>query len=107
MHGPRSKGGRKYTVFELAKHLQKIIKEEKKLAVPNEPPLIAPKRVSLSVLGTLSSQVETLDAKYLSDEANIRLKGEQIRRERENRGEGSMHSQLQPFSHPDLNELID
>eukprot|EP00956_Cyclotella_meneghiniana_P021900 scaffold40590_cov37-Cyclotella_meneghiniana.AAC.2 len=65
-----SKGGRKYSGFELAKHLQKIIKEEKKIAVPNEPPLIAPQRVSLSVLGTQSSQVESLDAKYLSDEAN-------------------------------------
>ena len=102
-----SKGGRKYSVFELAKHLQKIIREEKKIAVPNEPPLIVPQRVALSVLGTQSSQVESLDAKYLSDEANIRLKGEQIRRQRENRGEGSMHSQLQPFSRPDLNELID
>ena len=89
-----SKGGRKYSVFELAKHLQKIIREEKKIAVPNEPPLIVPQRVALSVLGTQSSQVESLDAKYLSDEANIRLKGEQIRRQRKNRGEGSMHSQL-------------
>ena len=61
-----SKGGRKYSVFELAKHLQKIIREEKKIAVPNEPPLIAPQRVALSVLGTQSSQVESIDAKYLS-----------------------------------------
>jgi hypothetical protein len=31
-----SKDGRKYTVFELAKHLQMIIKKEKSLEVPNE-----------------------------------------------------------------------
>ena len=42
-----SKNGRKYTVFELAKHLQMIIKKEKSLVIPNEPPLIAPTRVSL------------------------------------------------------------
>ena len=102
-----SKDNRKYSVFELAKHLTYIVREEKKLTVPDEPPLIAPQRVSLGVLGTQSSQVSALDEKYLSNESDIRQKAEQTRRERENRGEGSMHSQLQPFSRPDLNDLID
>ena len=37
---------------------------------------------------------------------DIRQKAEQTRRERENRGEGSMHSQLQPFSRQELNDLV-
>ena len=53
-----SKDNRKYSVFELAKHLTYIVREEKKLTVPDEPPLIAPQRVSLGVLGTQSSQVQ-------------------------------------------------
>jgi hypothetical protein len=101
-----SKNGRKYTVYELAKHLQMIIKKEKSLVVPNKPPLIAPTRISLPVLGTQSSQVAALDEKYLSNESDIRRKAEQTRRERENRGEGSMHSQLQPFSRPELKDLV-
>ncbi len=96
------KDGRKYTMYELAKHLQMIITKEKSFVVPNKPLLIAPMRVSLQVLGTQSSQVATLDEKYLSNESDIRQEAEQTLREFENRGEGSMHSQLQPFSHPDL-----
>jgi hypothetical protein len=38
-----------------------IIKKEKSLVIPNKPPLIAPTRVSLPVLGTQSSQVAMLD----------------------------------------------
>ena len=37
---------------------------------------------------------------YLSNESDIRQKADQTRRERENRGEGCMHSQLQPFGRP-------
>jgi hypothetical protein len=46
-----SKDGRKYTVFELAKHLQMIIKKEKQLMIPSEPPINLPQRMDLPVLG--------------------------------------------------------
>ena len=81
-------------MYELAKHLQMIIPKETSLVVMNKPPLVAPARVSLPVLGMQSSQVASLDEKYLSNESDIRQKAEQTRREHENRGEGSMHSQL-------------
>ena len=36
----------------------------------------------------------------------MKAKAIKMRLERESKGEGSMHSQLQPFSRPDLEELI-
>jgi hypothetical protein len=53
------------------------------------------------------SQVSNLYEKYSSNESDIRQKAEHTRREREKRGDGSMHSQLQPFSRQKLNDLID
>jgi hypothetical protein len=97
-----SKNGQKYTVLELAKNHQMIIKKEKSLTVPSKPSLVAPTRVNLVILGTQSSQVSTLDEKYLSNESDIRQKAEHTRWEHEKRGKGSMHSQLQPFSRPNL-----
>jgi hypothetical protein len=86
----------------MAKNLQMIIKKEKSLTVPSEPSLVAPTRVNLVILGMQSSQVSSLDKKYLSNESDIRQKAEHTRREHEKRGKGSMHSQLQPFSRPNL-----
>jgi hypothetical protein len=68
-----SKNGTKYTVFELAKHLQMIIKKEKSLVIPNKPPLIAPARVSLPVFGTQSSQVNICLMNLTSDEKKSKL----------------------------------
>lgn len=101
-----SKDGRKYTVFELAKHLQMIIKKEKSLEVPNEPPINMPDRMKLPVLGTQTSIVASLDEKYNANESEMKAKARKMRLERESKGEGSMHSQLQPFSRPDLEDLI-
>ncbi len=50
-----AKDGRKYTVFELAKHLQMIIKKEKQLGIPSKPPINMPQQMDLPVLGTLTS----------------------------------------------------
>jgi hypothetical protein len=36
----------------------------------------------------------------------MKAKARKMRLERESKGEGSMHSQLQPFSRPDLEDLI-
>ncbi len=94
-------------MYELAKHLQMIIAKETSLVVTNKPPLVAPARVSLPVLGMQSSQDAFLDEIFLSNESDIRQNAEQTRKERENRGKGSMHSQLLSFSCPDLNDLID
>ena len=39
---PWSKDGYKYSIFKLAQHLQYIIREEKSIEIPSEPPLHVP-----------------------------------------------------------------
>ena len=98
--------GHKYSVFELAQHLRYIIKEEKKRVIPSEPPFNMPQRQELGVLGTQTSNVAMLDAKFLANENEYKAKAEKVRRTCESRGQGDMYSQLQPFSRPDLDELV-
>ena len=49
-----------------------IIKKEKSLDIPTEPPLVAPTRVNLAVLGTQTNQVSTLDAVDLGGECLVK-----------------------------------
>ena len=62
--------------------------------------------MKLPVLGTQTSIVASLDEKYNANESEMKAKARKMRLERESKGEGSMHSQLQPFSRPDLEDLI-
>ena len=103
-----SKNGRQYSIKELADHLKWIIKEERKrhIVIPSEPPVNVPKRMDLQVLGTEIDDIADLDVKYLANEEKFRLNADRIRRAREARGEGSMYSLLQPFSRPNVNELL-
>ena len=103
-----SKNGRQYSIKELADHLRWIIKEERKrhIVIPSEPPVNVPKRMDLPVLGTEIDDIADLDKKYLANEEQFRLNADRIRRAREARGEGSMYSLLQPFSRPNVNELL-
>jgi hypothetical protein len=73
-------------VFELAKHLQMIIKKEKQLMIPSEPPINLPQRMDLPVLGTLTSNVASLDEKYKSQESELKAKAKKMRLERESKG---------------------
>jgi hypothetical protein len=57
-------------------------------------------------LGTEIDDIADLDKKYLANEEQFRLNADRIRRAREARGEGSMYSLLQPFSRPNVNELL-
>ena len=54
--------------------------------------------MKLPVLGTQTSIVASLDKKYNANESEMKAKARKMRLERESKGEGSMHSQLQPFS---------
>ena len=101
-----SKDGKKYSVKELAQHLRWIIKEEKKYDIPPGPSINVPTRTHLPTLGTQTCDVAALDRRFLSDENKFKEIAEKARRERESKGEGSMYSQLQPFSRPELTELI-
>ena len=61
-----------FSVFELAKHLHWIIKEEKKYSIPLEPDINVPKRKFLAVLGTQISNVHSLDKRYRVDESKFK-----------------------------------
>lgn len=103
---PWSKDNHKYTVLELAKHLRHIIKEEKSNVIPSEPPFNLPQGKELGILGTQTSIVEVLDKKFAANEGEYKIEAEKIRRERESEGHGDMYAQLQPFSRPELDELV-
>jgi len=60
----------------------------------------------LPTLGTQTCDAAALDHMYLSDENKFKQRAEKARRERESKGEGSIYSLLQPFSRPELTELI-
>ncbi len=105
-HYAWSKDGKKYSVKELARHLRWIINEEKKYNVPPGPSINVPTRTHLPILGTQTCDVAALDHRYLSNENEFKRKAEKACREQESKGEGSMYSQLQPFSRLELAELI-
>jgi hypothetical protein len=60
----------------------------------------------LVVLGTQASNVQSLDKRYLVHERKFMKRAEKMCPSLELKGEGSIFPQLQPFSHPDINELI-
>jgi hypothetical protein len=105
---PWSQDGKKKSIFELAKHLQWIIGEgeEKKFEVPDEPPFNLSQRPNSATLGTAISDVALLDQKYASNLSELKKAATRTRREREIQGTGSMYSQLQPFSQPEISELV-
>jgi hypothetical protein len=105
-HHAWSKDGKKYSVKELAQHLRWIIKKEKEHDVPPGPSINVPTRTHLPILGTQTCDVAALDRRYLSDENKFKRKADKARRERESKGKDSMFLQLQPFSRPELTELI-
>ena len=105
-----TKNKRKYSVKELAKWLKFIITEEKKASIkkttPSEPPTVVPVRKENSILGTQCEYVKSLDKKYFANEEDFKKRADQVRMEREARGEGSMYSLLQPFDRPDIMQLV-
>ena len=68
-----SKDGHKYSVFELVQHLRYIIREEKSMDIPSEPPFYVPQRQELGVLGTQTSIVAELDKKFAAKKVSTRV----------------------------------
>lgn len=91
------------TATELANHLKMMIDRElgdAPLPIPAEPPINAPKRASVGILGTLTKEGHSLDTKAASNENEQREKVERIRLEREKKGEGSLFHSMQPWIKP-------
>ena len=74
--------------------------------IPSEAPFNVPQRQELGVLGSQTSIVAQLDKKFAAKESECKSNAEKTRRVSESKGQGGMYSQLQPFSRPELDELI-
>lgn len=107
-HHAWSKNGRVYTVNELAKHVEMIIREEKKrmLKIPKKPKPNVPKRKKTGFLGTPVDEVAELDKKYIADEGKFEKKASGIQLRREVTGESSIYSRMQPFDRPEVETLL-
>ena len=85
---------------------KKIIREEKKLTPPKDPALVMPKRCKLPTLGTATKQLMESEASAVIDDDQFRKEANKLRKQREERGEGSIFSVMQPLYCPELDELI-
>ena len=105
---PWSKNGHVYSVHELAKHVEWIIREEKKrkLKIPKKPTPNVPKRKNTGVLGTPVDEVAELEKQYMEDEGDFEKRASKIQLKREVSGESSIYSRMQPFDRPDIETLL-
>ena len=99
--------GQRRPIKELSQHLRKIIRDEQEMEIPPEPNLNMPQRASVPVMGTATKQREDSDKADVEGEAQVRKDADEMRREREARGETSMYALMQPFYRPELVELED
>ena len=91
-----SKDGKLRPVKELSDHLRRIVREEKNMEIPENPPESVPERRAMPILGNaLTAEVRELDKKYFNQVVKFREDAEKLRQEFESKGEGSMYS---PFS---------
>ena len=95
-----SLNGKPHSIEYLAERLKEVLKKEKRLKIPNEPPINTPKRTQLPVLGQQTTIVKTLDEGSIKDKEEFKEKANTIWKERESRGEGSMYSEMQPRVKP-------
>jgi hypothetical protein len=97
--------GAKQLVEELAAHLRMIIREEKKLTPPKDPALEMPKRLEPPILGTATQQLMESNATARINKEQFRKEAEELQKQREARGKGSIFSVMQPLYCPELDEL--
>ena len=65
-----------------------------------------PKRCKLPTLGTATKQLMESEASAVIDDDQFRKEANKLRKQREERGEGSIFSVMQPLYCPELDELI-
>ena len=103
---PWSKNGIEYSPNELAEHLKKIIKAEKRRVIPRGPPTLVPQRKNLPSLGEQTMDVKTMNV--TSQEKNIDFDriARTLRIKRESRGQGDRYAELQPTSLPKVDHSL-
>ena len=70
------------------------MKAEKKMTPPTKPPTHLPTRKETAIVGTLTDEVKSLDAKYFSEVSKFEEDAERLRKEQEGKGEGSIYAAL-------------
>ena len=105
-HTPWSKGKKNLTIKELAQKLRTIINKENKLDIPMLPDMDAPKRCVSDILGTPTSDIMSLDAKYMDNKEDLKEEAVIILRERESSGVTSIYARMQPFYRPELEDFV-
>ena len=101
-----SQGGQQRSVKYLADWLKDIIRAEKKMSIPTEPPTKPPKRRETPIVGTLTTEVKEIDRKYFSNVATLREDAAEMIRQLNARGECSMYALMQDEVKPDMFELV-
>ena len=82
-HQSWSKDRKQHSVEFLAEKLKCIIKLEKKLSIPDKPPINILKQKKLPTMGKQTVVLENLDKNYINDEEGFVRNTDTIRKERE------------------------
>ncbi len=73
---------------------------------PKDTALEMPTRVELPILGTATQQLKESNATARIDKEHFRKEADELQKQREARGKGSIFSIMQPLYCPELDELI-
>ena len=78
------------------------------MEITDKPPENVPERRAMPILGNaLTVEVRKLDIKYFNQVGKFREDAEKLQQELESKEEGIMYSQLQPWTRPDLVNLLE
>ena len=109
-HHAWSKNGALYTVNDLKKHLEYVIRREKEEGIPGPPDInnYQSQRKNLPTLGTPISEMAALDKKQNVACNKFKKKAHAIELERADsrKGENSIYRKLQPWDRPNISSLI-
>ena len=105
-HQSWSKDRKQHSVEFLAEKLKFIINQERKLSIPDKPPINIPKQKKFPTLGKQTVVVENQDKNYIKDEEGIVRNADTLQKEREDIGIGSIYSEMEPPNRPKIDNTF-
>ncbi len=106
LHHPWSKNGKEFSPDELFVHLiRKIIPEQLKRGIPDQPTMELPSRKETPQLGTKTADVENLEGRYEAEKVSAIEAAEKLREQLETEGAIDRYEKLQP-SRPEVDEQL-
>ena len=91
------------SIHSLTTHLKKILKEESKIQIPNEPPVLVHERKDLPTLGTKVPHLEKIDDKQSACKEKCVMSAKEVQQERVDEGLDDACEFLQPATMPEVN----